>query len=111
MHSLLYSACTSQLLSLKVYVLPLPLFLNQDNILSNLKLILVLVYLDNINMFSITFAKHLGNLNDVFKCISNNNLKLKPKKCSFLKSELDYLGFVIDKKVYILSQPKSKLLR
>ena len=68
-----------------------------DNILSDLKLSCVLVYLDNINVFSRTFAEHLNNLENVFKRLINNNLKLKPKKCSFFKSELEYLGFVITK--------------
>ena len=71
--------------------------MGMDNILFGLKLGCVLVYLDNINVFSRTFAEHLNDLEDVFKQLINNNLKLKPKKCSFFKSELKYLGFVLTK--------------
>ena len=69
-----------------------------DNILSDLKLSCVLVYIEDIYVFSRTFAEHLNDLENVFKRLNNNNLKLKPKKCSFFKSELKYLGFVITEK-------------
>lgn len=69
-----------------------------DNILSNLKLSCVLVYLDDINVFSCTFTEHLHHLEQVFIRLQNANLKIKPRKCHFFKDQLEYLGFVIDKK-------------
>ena len=48
-------------------------------------------------MLSKTFDKHLNDLEDVFDRLIKNNLKRKPKKCSFLKLELEYLRFVITK--------------
>ena len=65
-------------------------------ILSDLKLSCVLVYLDNINVFSRAFDKHLTHLEQVFAQLIDNNLKLKPSKFQFFKSQIDYLGFVID---------------
>lgn len=66
-----------------------------DNMLSNLKLSCVLVYLNDINVFSKTFTEHLQHLEEVFKRLAANNLKVKPRKCEFFKDQLEYLGFVV----------------
>ena len=68
-----------------------------DVILDNLKLSCVLVYLDDINVFSYTFTNHLQHLEEVFCQLLKANLKLKPHKCQFFKEQLDYLGFVVNK--------------
>ena len=58
-----------------------------DTILSDLKYSCVLIYLDNINVFSRTFNEHLEHLEQVFIRLAKNNLKLKPLKCHFLKKD------------------------
>ena len=68
-----------------------------DCVLSNLKFSCVLVYLDDINVFSHTFTYHIDHLKEVFKRLLAVGLKLKPKKSSFFKEQIDYLGFIIDK--------------
>lgn len=77
-----------------------------DYILSDLKLSCVLVYLDNINVFSRTFNKHLKHLEEVFSRVVKKNMKLKPSKCHFFKSQVDYLRFVIDKNGLCPQDPK-----
>ena len=77
-----------------------------DYILSDLKLSCVLVYLDNINVFSHTFNKHLRHLEEVFSRLVKNNMKLKPSKCHFFKSQVDYLGFIIDQNGLCPQSPK-----
>ena len=67
-----------------------------DDMLSDLKLSCVLVYLDDINVFSRTFNEHLEHLEEVFRRLAAANLKIKPRKCDFFKEQLDYLGFVVD---------------
>lgn len=66
-----------------------------DNTLLDLKLTYVLIYLDDINIFSKTFDKHFCHLKEVFKCLLNANLKLKPKKCYFFKYKIEFLGFKV----------------
>lgn len=56
-----------------------------DSVLGDLKLSCVLVYLDDINVFSQTFEDHLEHLEAVFKRLISANLKLKPRKCNFFK--------------------------
>ena len=57
-----------------------------DHVLDALKFLCVLVYLDDINVFSCTFTNHLSHLEEVFKRLITANLKLKPKKCTFLRN-------------------------
>lgn len=52
-------------------------------------------YLDDIMIFSPTLEEHLEHICIIFAKLREHNLKLKLKKCSFLQSETNYLGFVI----------------
>ena len=53
------------------------------------------VYIDDILVCSKTFEEHLQHLEQVFERLRKAGLTLKPKKCSFLKKEVIYLGHVI----------------
>ena len=57
----------------------------------------LLCYLNDILIFSKTIEEHIQRLDEVFEIIENNGLKLKQKKCCFLKESVIYLGHVIDK--------------
>ena len=50
-------------------------------------------------MCSATLEEHLDHLQQVFSKLQMVGLILKPKKCSFLKDEVIYLGHVISKNV------------
>lgn len=53
-------------------------------------------YLDDILIYSETLEDHLVHLQNVFNRLREHGLKLKLKKCSFLRSETHYLGFIIN---------------
>ena len=53
-------------------------------------------YLDDILIFSNTLEDHLAHIQTVFHRLREHSLKLKLKKCSFLKAETIYLGFVVN---------------
>lgn len=53
-------------------------------------------YLDDILIFSSTLQEHITHLEFIFSKLREHGLKLKLKKCSFLQTETNYLGFVID---------------
>ena len=55
-----------------------------------------IAYLDDILIFSTSFEEHLIHLNTIFDRLRYHGLKLKLKKCSFLQTETNFLGFVID---------------
>ena len=53
-------------------------------------------YLDDILIFSSTLEEHVNHLSIIFNKLREHNLRLKLKKCSFLKMETHYLGFIIN---------------
>jgi hypothetical protein len=55
----------------------------------------VIVYLDDILIYSQTKEEHLRHLKMVLSTLQKNKLLINLKKCSFMKNELIYLGFVI----------------
>ena len=57
-----------------------------------------IIYLDDIIIFSKTPEEHLHQLRLVFQKISEAGLKLKPSKCEFYKTRLEYLGHTMSEK-------------
>ena len=70
-----------------------------------------IAYLDDILIFSETFEEHMFHLNNIFERLSQHGLKLKLKKCSFLQTEVNYLGFIIDKDGIKPNQEKVEAIR
>lgn len=60
--------------------------------MSDLVLQIVLVYLDDLLVFSSSFQEHLVRLETVFKRLRETGLKVKMKKCHFLQPEVKFLG-------------------
>ena len=50
-------------------------------------------YLDDLLIFSESLEEHVKHISIIFMKLRQHNLKLKLKKCSFLKTETNYLGF------------------
>ena len=57
----------------------------------------VLIYLDDLILFSHTFAEHLQHIEQVFLRLRQAGLKLKPQKCHFAKAQVPYLGHLVNK--------------
>ncbi|KAL7882920.1 hypothetical protein SRHO_G00005780 [Serrasalmus rhombeus] len=55
----------------------------------------LLIYLDDIIVFSKTFEEHLERLQMVFNRLRTYGLKLKPQKCHLLRREVCYLVHVV----------------
>jgi hypothetical protein len=55
----------------------------------------VLIYLDDLIVFSRSFEEHLIHLEAVFKQLKTFNLKLAPKKCKMFRSRVKYLGHIV----------------
>lgn len=56
---------------------------------------IAVLYLDDIVVFGKTFEQHVENLEQVLGRLKTAGLKLKPKKCSFLQKEIQFLGHVV----------------
>ena len=63
-----------------------------QNCLGELNLMYALIYLDNMIVYSKTEDEHLVRLRTVLERFMENGLKLKPSKCNFFRTEIDYLG-------------------
>src|SRR5919197_1410394 len=57
----------------------------------------VLVYIDDVIIYSETFEEHIEHLKQVFEKLRESNLMVKLKKCEFGKQEITFLGHVIGK--------------
>ena len=55
----------------------------------------LLLYLDDIVIFSTTFTQHLQRLDLVLGRLRHHQLKLKLSKCCFFQAEVQYLGHVV----------------
>jgi hypothetical protein len=66
-----------------------------DATMAGLKWKTLLVYMDDIIVFSSTFAEHLVDLEGVFLRLQEANLTLNLDKCSFFKQKIKYWGHSI----------------
>ncbi len=57
----------------------------------------VLVYLDDIIIYSKIWKEHLNHLRLVFEALRRASLIVKVKKCNFAKKKLKFLGHIISK--------------
>ena len=65
-----------------------------DHLFQGLKF--VLVYLDDIVVFSETITEHINHLYQVFNILIAANLKLNLEKCQLGREQIDFLGHHID---------------
>ena len=56
-----------------------------------------IIYLDDIIVFSKTPEDHIERLRGVFEKLAAVDLRLKPSKCEFFKSQVVYLGHIVSK--------------
>jgi hypothetical protein len=66
-----------------------------DATMAGLKWKTLLVYMDDIIVFSATFNEHLNDLEEVFIRLKDANITLNLNKCSFFRKKIKYLGHTI----------------
>ena len=55
----------------------------------------VVAYLDDILVYSENEAGHAQHIQEVLECLCKTGLLLKPEKCEFHKTKVDFLGYDI----------------
>ena len=68
-----------------------------------------LCYLDDILITGKTDAEHLYNLEEAQKWLQDNSLVVKPAKCKFMQSSVEYLGHCIN--AIVVSTPLMRRFR
>ena len=63
-----------------------------ERVFAGLTFLILLIYLDDIIVYSKTFDEHLENLKVVLERLKSVNLKLNPKKCNLLCKKVSFLG-------------------
>jgi hypothetical protein len=66
-----------------------------DATLAGLKWKNLVVYMDDIIIFSSRFDEHVEDLKEVFQRLEKANVTLNQSKCEFFKNKIHYLGHVI----------------
>ena len=66
-----------------------------ETIFSDLNFTKLILYLDDILVFSKTLEDHLSTLDEVFTRLTKHGLKLKGEKCSLFKKEVAHLGHIV----------------
>ena len=56
------------------------------------------IFLDDIILYANSLEDHDKKIRDVFRRLRQNNLKLQPEKCEFLRKEVTFLGHKISEK-------------
>ena len=66
----------------------------------------VVVYLDDILIFSATPEDHLNHVRQVLEILRKHKLYAHPKKCEFFKTTIDFLGHTITNGVVAMNKDK-----
>ena len=56
-----------------------------------------IAFIDDIIIYSKNFEDHLRHLNLVFERLEKFNVQVKPSKCNFFKTEVLYLGHIVNR--------------
>ncbi|CAF1106349.1 unnamed protein product [Adineta ricciae] len=57
----------------------------------------VVIYLDDIIIFSHSFEEHVGHLREIFQILKDHQFTLNPKKCSIAQQTIEFLSHMITK--------------
>ncbi|XP_025685400.1 uncharacterized mitochondrial protein AtMg00860-like [Arachis hypogaea] len=71
----------------------------------------VVVYLDDIVVYSYTLEEHVEHLRTMFKILRENNLYVKKENCSFERDEIHFLGHIIKDGTLCMDQGKVKAIK
>ena len=71
----------------------------------------VIVYMDDILVFTHTLTEHRKVVCEVLQILQDNKLCLKPKKCEFKKQEIEYLGMIIQRGHVAMDMKKVEAIR
>ena len=81
-----------------------------NSILADLLDVCVVVYLDDILIYSQDVESHQKHVREVLQCLRKHNLFTKPEKCEFHTTSTEYLGFCLSPDRLSMSADKVKAI-
>jgi hypothetical protein len=68
-----------------------------NNILRKYLDVFVVVYLDNILVYSKTYDDHVRDVRKVLQALADTKMKIKPEKIEFHRKEVKFLGYIVSR--------------
>ena len=82
-----------------------------NNIFSDLLDVCVMIYLDNILIYSNNMSEHHWHVKEVFKHHRKAGLYAKAEKCKFHSKSVEYLGYILSPSSLTMSNNKVKIIQ
>jgi len=82
-----------------------------NNMFSNLLDVCIVVYLDNILIYSNDTTQHWRHVKEVYKRLQKAGLYAKAEKCKFHSGSVEYLGYVLSPSGLTMSDAKVKTIQ
>ena len=82
-----------------------------NNIFSDLLDVCVMIYLDDILIYSNNMSKHYWHVKEVLKRLRKAGLYAKAEKCEFHSELVEYLGYILSPFGLTMSDNKIKIIQ
>jgi len=82
-----------------------------NNIFSDLLDVCVVIYLDDILIYSNNMSEHHQHVKEVLKCLCKAGLYAKAEKCEFHSESVEYLGYILSPSGLTMSNNKIKIIQ
>jgi len=81
-----------------------------NDIFSDLLDVCIVVYLDDILIYSDDITQHRNHVKEVLKRLHKSGLYAKAEKCKFYSDSMEYLGYVLSPSGLTMSDTKVKTI-
>ena len=82
-----------------------------NNIFSDFLDVCIVIYLDDILIYSNNISKHHQHVKKVLKCFCKAGLYAKAEKCKFHSKSVEYLGYILSSSGLTMSNDKVKIIQ
>ena len=82
-----------------------------NNIFSDLLDVCVVIYLDDILIYSNNMSEHHWHIKEVLKYLHKASLYAKVEKCKFHSKSVEYLGYILSPSGLTMSDDKIKIIQ
>jgi len=82
-----------------------------NDIFSDLLDVCVVIYLDDILIYSNNMSEHHWHVKEVLKCLRKAGLYAKAEKCKFHSESVEYLGYILSPSGLTMSDDKIKIIQ